>query len=142
MKKWVRPAAVALVIAAAWFLVSRGDRAGQDTVRCTAVHHGGSLTVLWQGRRERIDLPGRALELRYTDELRRQARRQGLSEREMVYRAWQDREELAEKVLGEYVRLTWPRGRGARNERGRLIAEVHTARGSVVASGTHAMGRE
>jgi hypothetical protein len=135
-----RLAAAVVVLVAAWLLVSHTSQVRRDTVRCTEVHHGGSVTVLWEGREERIELPGRALELRYTEELRRRARKAGVSEREMFRRAWLDREALAERVRGEYVRLAWPEGRGARDEQGRLIAELRTKRGTVVASGSYAMG--
>ena len=142
MKVVARIATVAILLVGAWVVVAHWSQTREDTVRCVKVHDGGSVTVIWQGREERIDLPGPALELRYTEELKQQAREQGISEREMLYLAWLDREALAERVRGEYVRLAWPEGRGARDEEGRLIAEVRTKQGTVVASASHAMGTE
>ena len=141
-KTIARLAAAALLLAGAWFCVAQYGRAREDTVCCVEVQDGATVTVIWQGREERVALPGRALELRYTEELKQQAREQGVSERDLLYRAWLDREALAERLRGEYVRLAWPAGRGARDEEGRLIAEIRTEQGTVVASGSHAMGTD
>jgi hypothetical protein len=139
-KTIIRLGVLGLCLAGAWVLAWHRGRVREDTVRCTDVHSGGSLTVVWRGHKERIELPGPALELRDTPELHQRAAEAGVSPRQMVHRAWLDREELARRVRGKRVRLAWPRGRGARDEQGRLIAKVLTRQGALTASGAHAMG--
>lgn len=130
-------AVLAAVLVGAAVVVYAGQRRAEDTVLCTDVNGGDELTVLWHGRREFVAVPGlKVPDLRYTAEMQRAARVAGMEERELFRRRWLVNRDVRERVEGKYVTLEWPRGRGARDADGRLVAAVRMTDGGILLSGS------